>query len=192
MRVPCVELELGQEVFRGSSQSIIGFMPRIHVRGAGGYIYRCWWRVWWYGAYSIILTKAAFLHHRYFHLYTNVMPEKIRKYVDDSRNCEDLAMQFLVSNITGLRPIYIKGHLTDLGVLNGISTSKNVIAAGHMDKRTDCLNELVKLYDNKLPLIKSHIIIDAAANKWTNEPSTWWEYISSDLWNFDNTVEVTN
>ena len=74
------------------------------------------------------------------------MPASIRALVDKERNCEDLAMQFLVSSQSNLPPIFVKGHLQDLGVLNGISTSKNIISAGHMDKRSQCLNDLVEIY----------------------------------------------
>jgi hypothetical protein len=171
-------------VWSGSQRSLIGFMPRLHMRGPNGsLIYRCWWRVWLHGVYSIILTKAAFLHHDYFAMYTNDMPASIHELVDKSRNCEDIAMQFLISNVTSLPPIFVKGHLDDLGVLNGISTSRNIASAGHMDKRSQCLNELVRIYKSN-PLRKSHIIVDSAANGWTNWPSTWMEFISSDLWKF--------
>ena len=39
------------------------------------------------------------------------MPAAIRELVDDERNCEDIAMQFLIANVTSLPPIYVKGHL---------------------------------------------------------------------------------
>lgn len=183
MRVPCSDLETAYEVWRSSPFSLVGFMPRIHLRRGGKWEYRCWWRVWWHGEYSIILTKASILHHHYFDLYTNEMPKEVLKLVKDSRNCEDIAMQFLISNHTGLPPIYVKGNLEDKGVLNGISTKGNVTKAGHMHKRSNCLTDLEKIY-KKMPLVKSHFIVDSAKNGWTNSPSTVWEYISSDLWKF--------
>ena len=184
IRVPCHELGLGFEVWRSNPRNIVGYIPRLHIRGSAGQLdYRCWWNVWWHGAYSIILTKAAFLSHSFLDMYTNQMPSKIRKYVDDNRNCEDIAMQFLVSNATSTPPVYIKGHLSDTGALGGISTNKNVIRAQHMDARANCLNDLVEMFGRN-PLIKSHTIVDSAANGWTNAPSTWFEYISSDLWHF--------
>ena len=67
-------------------------------------------------------------------MYTNIMPAKIREYVDEKRNCEDIAMQFLISNFTSLPPLYVKGHLSDYVALGGISTSKNVFVAGHMTR----------------------------------------------------------
>lgn len=131
----------------------------------------------------MVLTKAAFLHHEYLAYYTERMPPAIRNMVDEKRNCEDIAMQFMISNITKLPPIYVKGRLEDLGALNGISTSKSVVGAGHMDARSQCLNDLVKIYGGN-PLVSSHTIVDRANNGWTNSPSTWFEYISSDLWKF--------
>ena len=35
------------------------------------------------------------------------MPELIRKKVDDVMNCEDIAMNFLISHITGKPPIKV-------------------------------------------------------------------------------------
>ena len=79
--------------------------------------------------------------------------------------------------------IYPEG--IDLGALNGISTSQNAILSKHMNKRSECLNWLVSVYGMN-PLIFSHTFVDSASNGWTNTPSTWWEYISSDLWKFDS------
>mmetsp|Transcript_9283 Transcript_9283/g.13987 ORF Transcript_9283/g.13987 Transcript_9283/m.13987 type:complete len:358 (-) Transcript_9283:75-1148(-) len=186
MRVPCLELDFAFDVWRSSRNTIVGFMPRVHVKGTGDRLtYRAWWHVWWSGSYSIILTKAAFLHHIYLDMYTNKLPKEVHSFVDTNRNCEDIAMQFLVSNHTGLPPLFVKGHLNDLGALGGISTSQNVITASHMDERSNCLNELVKIF-GKNPLVKTHIVVDSVTNRWSNAPSTWWEYISSDLWNFNS------
>jgi hypothetical protein len=187
MRVPCLELDFAFDVWRSSQDSIVGFMPRVHLRGDNGLLtYRAWWKVWLTGSYSIILTKAAFLHHKFFHLYFDRMPPAVLEYIDKKRNCEDIAMQFLVSNHTNLPPIFVKGHLTDLGVFGGISTSQNVAKASHMGERSDCLNTLVTLFGGGTnPLVKTHVVVDTVTNRWFSAPATWWEYISSDLWSFD-------
>lgn len=181
MRVSCEDLSLAYDVWRGSSRSIVGFMPRVHIRRNGHLEYRCWWRVWWHGTYSIILTKAAILHHDFFHSYMKDSHQAVRDLVDRRRNCEDIAMQFLMANETSLPPIYVKGHLDDKGALGGISTRQDVIHAGHMHDRSACLNELEAIY-KKVPLVPSKIIVDTASNGWTNVPSTAYEYLSSDLW----------
>jgi hypothetical protein len=171
MRVPCEELAIAYQVWKGSPNSIVGFVPRIHIRGSDNKLsYRCWLAVWYYGHYSIILTKAALLHHNYFDAYTVTMPKSIRDMVDRNRNCEDIAMQFLISNMTHLPPIYVKGHLDDLGVTNGISTSTNFVVAQHMDDRSVCLNELVQIYGMN-PLVTSNFVVDSGL-------------ISSDMWNW--------
>ena len=109
MRVPCPELDFAFDVWRGSKHSLVGFMPRVHFKSPSGkLIYRAWWHVWWIGSYSIILTKAAFLHHQYFHAYTYQLPPEVHTFIDESRNCEDIAMQFLVSNMTGMPPVFVK------------------------------------------------------------------------------------
>jgi hypothetical protein len=49
------------------------------------YTYGGWWSVWWMGSYSMILSKAAFIHHKYFELYTHQMPASIHQYVREAR-----------------------------------------------------------------------------------------------------------
>jgi hypothetical protein len=183
MRVPCSDLDTAYDVWQGSRDSLVGFMPRVHLRKANGLLeYRCWWRVWWHGVYSIILTKAAIFNHKFLEMYTTTMPQGIRDMVDKEKNCEDIAMQFLIANMTGLPPVYVKGHLSDLGVFSGISTEKSIAQASHMDARSMCLNDLEMEYGGSNPLIPSRIIVDNANNWWVNAPSSWWEFVSSDLW----------
>ena len=48
IRVSCHELKLAHEVWRGSSHTLVGFMPRLHVPSKttiGEYIYRCWYTI---------------------------------------------------------------------------------------------------------------------------------------------------
>jgi len=184
MIVPCGDLDFAFEVWRNSPRTIVGFMPRTHTPIQFGnsiqYMYNCWWKVWWEGSYSMILTKAAFLHRDYLDMYTNSMPESIRNYVDENRNCEDIAMSFLVANETMLPPIYVRGNLKDFGAFNGISTKKWT-RGGHMQDRSKCLNKMVDFYNGDMPLVKGHTIA-APASSWTiNQPSTWLEYFSSDI-----------
>lgn len=182
MRVPCSDLATAYQVWQNSKETMVGFMPRIHILKDGKLTYRCWWRVWWEGVYSIILTKASIFHKKYLEEYTN-LPSEILNMIDKRRNCEDILMQFLISDKSKLPPIYVKGHVSDKGALNGISTSQNVAKADHMRERDDCLNDLVTYFKYN-PLVNSTYIVDSASNGWTNRPSTWFEYISSDLWKF--------
>lgn len=64
MRISCHDLALAHETWRNSPDTLVGWMPRTHMRGSeGGLLYRCWWSVWWSGSYSIVLTKVPRYNH---------------------------------------------------------------------------------------------------------------------------------
>ena len=131
MIVDCRSVLFAFETWRASSETLVGFNPRLHSTprhylektplsqrslrfepkrpGAGveekcPYRYRHYWYVWWHGVYSMVLTKAAFCHHKYFEMYTNDLPKAVWDFVHENKNCEDIAMQFMISNATGLPP----------------------------------------------------------------------------------------
>ena len=70
----------------------------------------------------MVLTGAAFYHKYYSYVYTYVMSPTIRDTVDTFMNCEDLAMNFLISHLTstGLTQCSSKRgfQLTNKNVLN--------------------------------------------------------------------------
>lgn len=56
-----------------------------------------------------------FFVFQYFnYLYTYKMPGDIKNWVDAHMNCEDIAMNFLVANITGKAPIKVQSQLFQL------------------------------------------------------------------------------
>jgi len=55
----------------------------------------------------MVLTGAA-IYHRYYHmLYTDWLGPLLHKTVDQSRNCEDILINFLVSHVTRQPPIKV-------------------------------------------------------------------------------------
>ena len=55
----------------------------------------------------MVLTGAS-VYHRYYHaLYTDWLSPLLHKTVDQSRNCEDILMNFLVSHVTRQPPIKV-------------------------------------------------------------------------------------
>lgn len=52
-------------------------------------------------------TGAAFFHKYYTYLYSYWLPQAIRDKVDQYMNCEDIAMNFLVSHFTRKPPIKV-------------------------------------------------------------------------------------
>ncbi|KAL6526839.1 GDP-mannose transporter [Orobanche gracilis] len=148
---PCTTVEFAFNVWRSAPDSMVGFVPRVHWHDIskdikGKYIYSGWWSVWWTGTYSMILSKAAFFHKKYLNMYTYEMLSSIREYVTENRNCEDIAMSFLVANATGAPPIWVKGNIFEIGS-TGISS-----LGGHTERRTECVNQFVTEY-GRMPLV---------------------------------------
>ncbi len=202
MIVDCRSVLFAFETWRMSSETLVGFNPRLHTTplnylekaplsqrslrfepkhswtGAEKpcqYRYRHYWYVWWHGAYSMVLTKAAFCHHKYFEMYANNLPKAVWDFVHENKNCEDIAMQFLISNATGLPPVWVRGHYRDSGVLDfsgGISTG-----TGHRMKRDECLTFFAEAY-GRMPLVlgRAHVepVEDWTPIRW---PAAIWEWI---------------
>lgn len=123
-------------VWREARDRIVGFPGRYHAWDVN---HQSWLYNSNYSCeLSMVLTGAAFFHKvRYFissepfitviwmtqswfffifvflqyyaYLYSYVMPQAIRDMVDEYINCEDIAMNFLVSHITRKPPIKVSG-----------------------------------------------------------------------------------
>ena len=68
---------------------------------------------YWYPIIVLISSKyyCNITFQYYAHLYSYMMPQAIRDKVDEYINCEDLAMNFLVSHITRKPPIKVRLQL---------------------------------------------------------------------------------
>lgn len=99
------ELEFGYEVWREFPDRIVGFPSRTHVWDN---LTMSWkYESEWTNEISMVLTGAAF-HHKYWsYMYTTSMPAEVRDWVDEHMNCEDIAMNFLVANVTNKPPIKV-------------------------------------------------------------------------------------
>ena len=182
IRLACRDLHLSYEVWHASQNSLVGFVPRIHSfykarDGSVKYIYNCFWKVWFTGEYSMVLTKVAMFHKKFLTLYTNYMPNEIKEHVDLKMNCEDIAFQAMMSNWTGLSPIYIRGHYWDVGSLDGVSTKRS-----HWSERNECVTDLVRLYGGTSPFVKSHTVIVSTHSRIPALiSSSWTEYFATDF-----------
>lgn len=149
--VPCATLRFAFSVWRSAPSAMVGFVPRMHWladprSNTEEFRYASWWSVWRTGTYSMILSKASFFHKKYLDLYTNHMLPSIRDYVTENRNCEDIAISFLVANVTGAPPIWVQGRIYEIGS-SGISSLK-----GHDLQRSRCLNKFAAMYGH-MPLV---------------------------------------
>ncbi|MBA0726338.1 hypothetical protein Golax_002171 [Gossypium laxum] len=147
---PCTSVEFAFTVWQSASDTMVGYVPRTHwvdqKKGENKYKYGGWWSVWWTGTYSMVLSKAAFFHKKYLKLYTDEMPASLKEYITKNRNCEDIAMSFLVANATDAPPIWVKGKIFEIGS-TGISS-----LGGHSERRTECVNKFVDEF-GRMPLV---------------------------------------
>ncbi|MGH0122803.1 UNVERIFIED_CONTAM: hypothetical protein FKN15_003290 [Acipenser sinensis] len=99
------ELQFGYEVWREFPDRLVGYPGRLHLwdHEMSKWKYESEWT----NEVSMVLTGAAFYHKYFNYLYTYKMPGDIKNWVDAHMNCEDIAMNFLVANVTGKAPIKV-------------------------------------------------------------------------------------
>ncbi|XAR71769.1 N-acetylglucosaminyl-proteoglycan 4-beta-glucuronosyltransferase [Bertholletia excelsa] len=162
--VPCHTLDFAFTVWQSAPLTMVGFVPRMHwldheKNGVASYKYGGWWSVWWMGTYSMVLSKAAFVHKKYLELYTHEMLSSIRDYVTRERNCEDIAMSLLVANATDAPPIWVQGKIYEIG------SSEVASPKGHNNRRIKCLNDFISLYGS-MPLVSTSVKAVDASHEW--------------------------
>ena len=180
LEIPCSTLDFAYSVWQAAPHSLVGFTPRLVTwdaggaaaagegeteekeRGSGGtggsYRYQSSFKyVWWHGRYNLILTKCCFLHRDFLSLYFSSLSPATLDYIDQKRNCEDIAMQFVVSNYTGgAPPVWVQAKFTDHGQTSGISKGQD-----HARERSACVGRLVNEF-GQLPLTTTaHKAVDA-------------------------------
>lgn len=92
-------------VWREQRDRVVGFPGRFHALDLnhGGWLYNSNYSC----ELSMVLTGAAFIHKYYLYLYSYWLPQAIRDKVDQYMNCEDIAMNFLVSHVTNKPPVKV-------------------------------------------------------------------------------------
>ncbi len=154
------ELEFGYRVWREFPDRIVGFPSRTHVWEQDHWRYESEWT----NEVSMVLTGAAFYHSYWNYQYTQAPASsptgQVREWADHNFNCEDIAMNFLVSNRTGKAPIKVGPRkkfrcsttaCENAGALSGIQS--------YMVERSDCLNLFAAKY-GYMPLMKNEFRAD--------------------------------
>ena len=94
-------------------------------------------------AHRHILTHALTLQY-YSYLYTNSMPGNIKSWVDEHMNCEDIAMNFLIANVTGKPPIKVTPRQKfKCPECQNLGLSADLV---HMVERSECVNKFAEIY----------------------------------------------
>ena len=142
IRVDLVDMEYGFEVWKNRQQSLVGVFPRYHQyhqhNDTFSYEIRSPERP---RTYSIMLTKFMFMSSEYLYDYTCLLPTSIHRYIDEHVNCEDIAMNLMVSGMTGSKPVAVMLKVDDFGTTSGISVKQ-----GHLSNRSTCMTDLIRLF----------------------------------------------
>jgi hypothetical protein len=166
VRIPCETLYRGFKAWQKHPDALVGYYARNYApakKPSDG----CSWRyvanefqLWWSGKYSIILTKAAFMDQKYLKLYKEHLPDGVREYIDKGGgNCEDIAMQFLISSITREAPVYVPASLMyyTKAKLGGVGVAGISSGAGHHLKRGDCITDFQTMFGAEhIPLVETY------------------------------------
>lgn len=95
-------------------------------------------------------------------MYSRIMPQAIRDKVDEFMNCEDLAMNFLVSHITRKPPIKVTSRWTFR--CPGCPNSALSEDDSHFQERHLCMNFFTQLY-GYMPLLRTQYRADSVLFK---------------------------
>uniref|UniRef100_A0AAZ3P381 Exostosin-2 n=1 Tax=Oncorhynchus tshawytscha TaxID=74940 RepID=A0AAZ3P381_ONCTS len=137
------ELQFGYEVRERIPYRLVGYPGRLHLwdHEMGKWKYESEWT----NEVSMVLTGAAFYHKYFNYLYTYKMPGDIKNWVDAHMNCEDIAINFLVANITGKAPIKVtprkKFKCPECTAIDGLSLDQT-----HMVERSECINKFASVF----------------------------------------------
>ncbi|XP_033007403.1 exostosin-like 2 [Lacerta agilis] len=158
------DLVFAFSIWQQFPDQIVGFVPRKHLPSSSG--------IYSYGSfelqspgggngdqYSMILVGAAFFSSEYLELFQK-QPEAVHAMIDETQNCDDIAMNFLVAKHTGKPPgMFVKPvDIRNLEKESNSGYSGMWHRAEHLLQRSFCLNKLVSIYGN-MPLKYSNIMI---------------------------------
>ncbi|KAH7702449.1 multiple exostoses 2, partial [Aphelenchoides avenae] len=138
-------------VWRDNPDVLVGPFARLsYIQSDGRGVYETRSRC----EYNTVLTGAAFVHRKYLQAYTYDMPAVIREHVDNLTNCEDLAMNFLVANMTGKPPI-LTAKVTKEALARTAHTGSTEVPRvkrglhdrkHHYEERAQCVKFFTKVY----------------------------------------------
>ncbi|GAA5845270.1 hypothetical protein JCM9279_004826 [Rhodotorula babjevae] len=163
---PAAGIDFLFRVWQARPDSIAGFFPRIHGRKEDGTIFYEMAGV--HHKYDIILTKGMMINANFLHAYTCVLPPEIHRYVDFGKNCEDIAMNMMVSGLTGAAPVCVHDEeVLDFGTSKGIS-----ISAAFTMRRDTCTSDLIDLFGRDTLVSSTEHVRKFVSNKFRKVP---WE-----------------
>ncbi|BES95065.1 Exostosin family [Nesidiocoris tenuis] len=149
------EIIFGFRVWREQRDRVVGFPGRFHALDLnhGGWLYNSNYSC----ELSMVLTGAAFVHKYYLYMYSYWLPQAIRDKVDEYMNCEDVAMNFLVSHLTRKPPVKVTSRWTFRCPGCPVSLSEDDT---HFQERHKCINFFTQVF-GYTPLLNTQFRADS-------------------------------
>nr|CAD7462930.1 unnamed protein product [Timema tahoe] len=149
------EIMFGFRVWREQRERVVGFPGRFHAWDLNhqGWLYNSNYSC----ELSMVLTGAAFIHKYYTYLYSYWLPQAVRDKVDEYMNCEDIAMNFLVSHITRKPPVKVTSRWTFRCPGCPVSLSEDDT---HFQERHKCINFFTQVF-GYTPLLNTQFRADS-------------------------------
>ncbi|KAH8337042.1 hypothetical protein KR059_012672 [Drosophila kikkawai] len=151
------EILFGFRVWREHRDRVVGFPGRYHAWDLGNPNGQWHYNSNYSCELSMVLTGAAFVHKYYLYLYTYHLPQAIRDKVDEYMNCEDIAMNFLVSHITRKPPVKVTSRWTFRCPGCPVSLSEDDT---HFQERHKCINFFSRVF-GYTPLLNTQFRADS-------------------------------
>ncbi|XP_063229981.1 exostosin-1 [Bacillus rossius redtenbacheri] len=155
------EVDFAFQVWRSFPDRIVGYPARSHywddAKDSWGYTSK------WTNDYSIVLTGAAFYHRYYNYLYTHWLSPLLHKTVEQSQNCEDILMNFLVSHVVRRPPVKVTQRKQYKEQPPGGAKSP-WNDPDHFIQRQTCLNTFAAVF-GYMPLLRSNLRLDPVLYK---------------------------
>lgn len=123
---------------------MVGYDTRLHIETEPHWQYGFLSQSEKTNAYSISLTRYAFLHKDYLRLYTERLPRPIFDFVSKNFNCEDIAMSFFVSSLTEGEPPLLADYWAVKSLVKLYSESMISNASEHKVQRDECVDSFAE------------------------------------------------
>jgi len=95
--------------------------------------------------YAMTLPRAAFLHRDYLDLYTMALPREMYRFVAENLECEDVAMSFFVSSLTGGKVPLLADYWAVKSMVKLYSDAKISGGKNHKAIRDGCVDRFAGL-----------------------------------------------
>lgn len=152
------ELNFAFKVWKEFPERIVGYPARNHywdeAKNAWSYTSK------WLNEYSMVLTSGAIYNRYYNFLYFNTLRPAAYHIVERLQNCEDILMNFIVSDVTKLPPIKVTHRkVSKETMLPGKAVTDPNYYQTRFKQRQGCVASLTEIF-GYMPLVRSRSRMD--------------------------------